>query len=134
MVLKEKKVTEKQIETAILTYLSFLPKCFAWKNNSVGVYDVARGVHRKSKNKFAINGVADILGIYHGRLLAIEVKRTKSSRVSREQRDFLERVRRLGGIAGVCTSVEEAKELLKSSGGGHIEGENDEYNIEGVSE
>lgn len=129
----KKKVTEKQIETAILTYLSFLPKCFAWKNNTVGIYDTSRGVHRKL-GKFSMRGVSDILGIYHGRFLAIEVKRDKSSRVSREQRDFLERVRRLGGIAGICTSVEEAKELLKSSGGGHIKGESDEYNIEGVSE
>lgn len=118
---KSKKPNEKQIETSILTYLNFLPQCFAWKNNSTGVFDPSRGTFRRNRNKFAINGVADILGIYHGRLLAIEVKRDKSSKPSKEQRQFLKRVQTLGGIAAVCCSVEEARELIESSGGGHVE-------------
>jgi penicillin-binding protein-related factor A (putative recombinase) len=126
---KIKQPSEKSIETAILTYLNFLPKCFAWKNNSVGVYDSSRSVYRKAKSKFNISGVSDILGIYHGRFLAIEVKRGSGGRVSREQHDYIERIKTLGGIAGVCTSVDEARELIKTSGGSYVES-----NIEGVSE
>lgn len=127
---KTKALSEKAIETAILTYLNYLPKCFAWKNNSVGVYDASRGVHRKAKGRFTINGVSDILGIYHGRFLAIEVKRATGGRVTKEQHDYIERIKKLGGIAGVCTSVDEARELLKESGGFvHEQG-----NTEGVSE
>ena len=127
---KAKKASEKAVETCILTYLNYLPKCFAWKNNSTGVYDPSRGCFRKSKNRFAINGVSDILGIYHGRFLAIEVKRATGGRTSKEQYDYIERIKKLGGIAGVCTSVDEAKELIKESGGFVDE----RSNIEGVSE
>lgn len=119
---KTKKATEKAIETAILTYLNYLPKCFAWKNNSIGVYDARRGCYRKSKGKFAINGVSDILGIYNGRLLAIEVKRDKSSVVSEEQEDFINRVNKEGGIAGVCWTLEQVKELLNGAGKGNTKG------------
>ena len=110
------KVTEKAIETAILTYLNYLPKCFAWKNNSTGVYDAKRGCFRKSKNKFAINGVADILGVYHGRMLAIEVKKP-GGKASKEQLDFISRVNKLGGIAGVAISIDDVREIIKQDGG-----------------
>ncbi|WP_373092920.1 hypothetical protein [Zhongshania sp.] len=125
---KKKKPSEKAIETAILTYLNYLPQCFAWKNNSTGIYDPSRGCYRRNRNKFVINGVADILGLYHGRLLAIEVKRDRAARVSNEQHDFLKKVQDLGGIAGICCSVDDARELIKTSGGKHVS------NIEGISE
>lgn len=113
---KKKKPSEKVIETAILTYLNYLPHCFAWKNNSTGVFDAKRGCFRKSKNKFAINGVSDILGVYNGRLLAIEVKKPGGV-TSKEQKQFINRVVRLGGIAGVARSIDEVREILKSDGG-----------------
>ena len=112
-----KAISEKAIETGILTYLNYLPKCFAWKNNSTGVYDPSRGVFRKSKSQHVINGVSDILGIYYGRLLAIEVKRSRTAKRSKEQEDFISRVNKEGGVAGFCCSIEEVKELIKSSGG-----------------
>lgn len=125
---KKKKATEKTIETAILTYLSYLPGCFAWKNNSTGIYDPVRGCYRKNKNKFAINGVSDILGIYKGRLLAIEVKRLSSDKPTQEQEQFLERVRKLGGISGVARSIDDVREILKGDGGYN------EHTTEAVSE
>lgn len=117
---KSNRVLEKVIEKDILTYLKFLPKCFAWKNNSTGVFDPSRNTFRSNKNPFVIRGVSDILGIYHGRLLAIEVKRDRTSKPTKEQRDFIKRVKKEGGIAGVCCTVEEARQLIKSSGGGHV--------------
>lgn len=125
---KPSKPTEKAIETAILKYLSFLRNCFAWKNNSGGVYDAGRGTFRANKNKFVINGVADILGVYDGRLLAIEVKRP-GGKVSEAQKKFIDKVIKMGGIAGVCYSVDDARELIKSAGGKHVNS-----NTEGVSE
>lgn len=50
-------------------------------------------------------GVADILGCYKGRLLAIEVKAPKG-RLSEHQVRFLERVSQEGGIAIVAYSVD----------------------------
>jgi hypothetical protein len=124
---KRKKALEKTTETAILTYLNFLSGCFAWKNNSTGVYDAKRGTFRSNKNKFVINGVSDVLGVYNGRLLAIEVKTDKGV-VSKEQQDFIDRVNKLGGIAGVARSISDVKELIKKDGG------NNANQIKGVSE
>jgi len=109
----KKKVSEKSVENIILEYLSILPSTFAWKNNSTGIYDPKRGVFRKSKNKFAINGVSDILGIHNGRALAIEVK-APSDKIgaSQDQQKFIDRILREGGIAGVARSVSDVREIL----------------------
>ena len=102
---------EKPIETAILNYLSFIPNCYCWKNNSMGVYDGKKGIYRKARSKHNINGVADIVGVYKGRPLFIEVK-SKTGKTSRDQELFLKRVIKLGAIAGVCRSVDDARELI----------------------
>ena len=111
----KKKITEKAIEKAILTYLNYLPSCFAWKNNNGGVFDPARGKFRANKNPHVFNGVSDILGIYKGRMLAIEVKKP-GGKATDSQQDFINRIKKMGGVAGVCTSVDEARELIKTSG------------------
>jgi penicillin-binding protein-related factor A (putative recombinase) len=113
---KKKPALEKTIETAILIYLNFLPECFAWKNNSTGVFDPVKKKYRNNKNKFVINGVSDILGIYKGKLLAIEVKRLKSDKPSEDQVKFLERVKKLGGISGVARSIDDAKKIINDGG------------------
>jgi len=99
---------EKEIEKQILDYLSLLPECFVWKCNNFGTY----GKFRKAKSKHIINGVSDILGIYKGRFLAIEVK-TKTGKTSTEQDQFLENIRIQGGISFVARSLEEVKEYLE---------------------
>jgi len=88
-----KAVLEKHIEQDILEYLSYLPECYAWKNHSTGIYDPTRKVFRKNKNKHVIKGASDILGIYQGLFLAIEVKTPKRrSSVTIEQRAFLDQI------------------------------------------
>jgi penicillin-binding protein-related factor A (putative recombinase) len=104
--------TEKELETAILSYLNYLPGCFAWKNNSTGIYDPVKKVFRKPKNIYAINGVADVLGSYRGKLLAIEVKLPTNKKRNPEQTLFLKRVIDSGGIAFYATSLDEVKEKL----------------------
>ena len=51
-------------------------------------------------------GVSDILGIWQGRLLAIEVK-TRTGKVSQYQQDFIDTINREGGIAFVARSVDD---------------------------
>lgn len=58
------------------------------------------------------HGIADILGIYQGKFLAIEVK-TERGTVSPAQQRFLANVRDQGGIAFVARSVEDVIEKLK---------------------
>ena len=110
--MKKGKPSEKAIETQILTYLSYRPDCFAWKNNTTGIYDSSKGVYRNNRNKFAITGVADILGVHMGRILCIEVKKP-GGKLSQAQENFLKRIKECGGIAGMATCVNDVKEILK---------------------
>lgn len=59
-------------------------------------------------------GFSDIFGVRKsdGKAVFIEVK-TKSGRVSEKQKDFINAMRKNNALAGVCRSVEEAKNLLK---------------------
>jgi hypothetical protein len=111
------KLTEKQIETSILDYLSLLPascKCWAWKNNNGAVYDGRRGVFRKPMSKYLINGVSDIVGMYKGKPLFLEVKTSKApSRVTAKQKHFIERTKNLGAISAIVTSIEDVQNVLR---------------------
>lgn len=51
-------------------------------------------------------GVPDILGIYNGRLLGIEVK-TRGGKVSEYQQKFIDAINQRGGIAFVVRSVDD---------------------------
>lgn len=103
---------EKDIENIILEYLMYR-SVFAWKNNTMGVYDKNRGTYRKNMNKYAINGVADILGVLpNGRMLAIEVK-TPRGKVSPTQQKFIDRVNKEGGLAFVARDLETVVNKLK---------------------
>jgi penicillin-binding protein-related factor A (putative recombinase) len=109
MIRKALELSEKDIEKSILRFLEFVPGGFFWKNNTTGVYDPVRKVFRKSKNKYAINGVSDILGVYQGRFVAIEVKRPQNKERPLEQKIFIDQINRNGGIAFFATSIEEVK-------------------------
>ena len=58
-------------------------------------------------------GISDIIGIYKGRFIAIEVKRPENRKgVTKIQAFFLDRVNRCGGLGFVSTSIEETLEKL----------------------
>ncbi len=61
-------------------------------------------------------GAADLIGIIkpHGSFLAIEVK-TKTGRLSKDQKSFLRLVEKSGGVAGVARSVAEAHDIVDSA-------------------
>ena len=102
---------EKDIENLILEYLSYLPDGFFWKNNSTGIYDAVKGTFRNNKNPWIINGVADILGVYKGKFVAIEVKRPGGI-TSDDQQIFIDRIIKEGGLAGVATNLYEVNDIL----------------------
>lgn len=105
------EATESEIERLILDYLHHLKDCFVWKNVTNGYYDAKIGRYRRQVSPYAIKGVADILGIYRGRPIAIEVK-SRSGRPTIDQVDFLQRFVDHGGIAGICRSLEDVQKLL----------------------
>jgi hypothetical protein len=97
---------EKAIQNEILSFLRSLG-CYCWQVYNGAVYDQKRQVYRKSRSAYTINGVSDILGIFNGRFLAIEVK-SKTGIVSEHQRVFLRRINEEGGIAFVARSARQA--------------------------
>jgi len=101
---------EGRIKAAILRYME-RRGFFAW-NNPSGAVRIApdRWIH------FGRKGSSDILGILPGgRFLAVEAK-AQDGRLSPEQKEFLEKVRGLGGLALVVRSWKELDEALRETG------------------
>lgn len=120
-------ITEKQIENQILTYLKN-KRIFAFKVQSVGVFDPSKRVFRKKPTDH-INGVSDILGcLPDGRMLSIEVKRPYISKktmtisyrtqeqleklASEDQVSFINTIKKQGGVAFYADSVEIVEDQL----------------------
>lgn len=99
---------EGKIKNEILSWLQGVDHAFFWANDSVGIWDPVKKIYRKKNSIFHIRGVSDILGIFRGRPVAIEVK-TKTGVVSDYQKLFLTRFSHAGGIALIARSLEEVK-------------------------
>lgn len=106
------KPKEKDIQNLILQWLMMQRDCMAWQNDNVGIYDSARKVYR-SRPKYALAGIADILGIWRGLPLAIEVKRP-GGKVSPLQTAFLDRFELNGGISIIAYSLDDVLRELNS--------------------
>jgi len=109
--IKKVPVLEKDIESSILQYLEFCG-IFAWKNVTGGYFNPKTNTFRKQKSKYAINGVSDILGVYQGKFLAIEVKTPKNKVRTEDQNHFIQTVKDKGGIAFYATSIDDVKTEL----------------------
>ena len=96
---------EKDIQKEILKYLR-LRKIFCFKVNNVGIKKVDG-----SYIPVGLKGISDILGIYKGRFLAIEVKKEKGI-VSEYQQEFINNVNNNGGIGFVARSLDNVVRLL----------------------
>lgn len=95
---------EKEIEKNILEFLSNC-SLFAWKNQSQGTFDYKKGIFRTKTNKYAINGVSDILGLLPtGKLFAIEVK-SKIGKPSDDQKKFIRLIQDNFGISFISRGV-----------------------------
>lgn len=102
-------MTEADIQRSIMLALS-QAGCLILRNNC-GILKNPAGI----PIKFGVGnpGGSDLIGLYRGRFIAIEVK-TPKGRATPEQLQFIEAVRRHGGIAGIARSVEDALSLLKN--------------------
>ena len=104
---------EKHVESQILHWLNSKEWCFAWKNNTTGIFDPTTGNFRRTNNRFAISGVPDILGFFKGGLfLGIEVKGEKG-KTSPAQEAFLWKAGKMDVICFVARSLEEVQIKLK---------------------
>jgi len=114
-ILSQRKISEKEIETGILKYLNkYVPDFFAFKVNTMGVWDTKKNLYRKNRNKFIVKGTADIIGCWRGKFIAIEVK-AGYNKPTQDQLDFLERVRYNGGLCLVAYSVDDVIQFLEEN-------------------
>lgn len=94
--------TEHEIQSAILDRLGLLSGAFFWRENS-GLMQVGEE-NKKRFFRAGTPGIPDIMGVYKGRPVGIEVKRP-GKKQSIDQRAFQERFDKVGGIYIVCTDA-----------------------------
>lgn len=102
---------EGAVRNAICEFLAYQRGCLFWVAQTVGIYDQTKKLYRKP-GRYHRNGVADILGVYLGIPIAIEVKSAKGV-LSEHQRVFLDDFKRAGGIAIVARCVDDVIALFK---------------------
>ena len=88
--MKQSKLSEKEITHQIRSLLKTY-RIFHWK-----VFQTLG----------ATPGVPDIIGVYQGRMLAIEVK-TERGKLSPHQEKFIANINANGGLAFVARSIED---------------------------
>lgn len=107
-------VRESAVVEACLQLLKFRG-CFAWRQNQGAMAAVYKGKARLIR--FAgVTGISDIIGMTpNGQFLSIECKVGRNT-PTKEQTEFMERVRRAGGVALLVYSSDQLLKALKEIG------------------
>jgi hypothetical protein len=113
------KLTEKQIEDSILTWLNFQPGCFAFKLDVQARYDPRIKTYRRLA-KWVPRGGSDIISSVRGRMITWEVKtpaehkKFSNCREDHEMRQkaFMDRVISTGGLAYCVCSLDQVMEIF----------------------
>ncbi|MEM6765759.1 MAG: VRR-NUC domain-containing protein [Bacteroidota bacterium] len=96
--MKGKELTANELTKAVLKRLNAQPGVMVWRQNN----HTTRGRSFRGRR-----GIGDILGIVRpGVFLSIEIK-VGRDKLSQAQKEFIQDVTGLGGIAGVVGSLEE---------------------------
>ena len=87
-----------------------LPYCRVWPNNT----GVGRDMSGERIIRFGLKGSPDIIGIYKGLFLGIEVK-TGNAKQSKDQKNFQRMVDMVGGLYVLCrdTNVEQIETIVE---------------------
>lgn len=98
-------IKESQLQDQIRLELGRVPGICVWRNNT-GSIEARQGY----RIAFGCGGAggADLIGLYRGRFIAIEVK-SATGRQSPEQKIYQQLVEKMGGVYVLLRSVEEAR-------------------------
>jgi hypothetical protein len=102
--------TANQITRNVLRLANFQPGCVAYRVNNVGVWDQAKGIHRKGNTE---KGLPDVIMIFRGRFIAIEVKAGRD-KLSDDQKKRQFEIERAGGIYFECRSTDDFINFLQN--------------------
>jgi hypothetical protein len=103
-----KPPTEAQEARTLVAYLRVRGYRFTHVANETGSGRGARFQGIRNKQQGTSKGFPDYLVIVNNRLVAIELKRTKGSSTSQEQKDWIEALNNAGVDAVICKGAEEA--------------------------
>lgn len=98
------RTPEGEIKHIICEWLS-IRKCFFW------IQQAGKIPGRINKSKYLRNGISDILGIWKGQMLAIEVK-VLGNKPTEEQKNFIKDVNESGGIGFIAYSLDDVMKKL----------------------
>jgi hypothetical protein len=100
-------LTESQLQDSVRLILGADPACAFWRNN-IGVAEI-----RGFKIRFGVGGPggADLIGLFRGRFVAVEIK-TPTGRQSPDQRTHQLLVESKQGIYAIVRSEDDARALL----------------------
>lgn len=99
---------------AVLNYLSLVPGCLAWQQDSMGVWDAKRQIYRKRQSKYTVRGLSDVFAVYRGVPLGLEIK-TGSGTPNDNQVEFWQLLERAGGLYFVIRSLDDVTRALAAA-------------------
>ena len=103
---------ETEIVKSILDYLGY-KKIISWRNQSGMIFGSHKG--KQWAVKMGKKGVADIIGVMpdgSGRIMCLEVK-TEKGNPTQDQTDFLDSVKKAGGVAEIVRSIDDVIKVIK---------------------
>lgn len=101
---------ETDLQKQIVQWIN-LSGGYAWRMN-VGSFPLMGKNGKQRWFRAGVKGMADILGVWEGRMLACEVK-VGRNKPTPQQKDFLEEIHNRGGIAFVAYSLDDTINELK---------------------
>lgn len=107
--LKRFQPLEKDIQYSVCDYLA-KKRYFFWRQNTAGIYDAKGGFYRRA-SKWALDGVPDIIVIFQGRFIGLEVKRP-TTKQEESQKNFEREVKLAGGEYYIIRSIEDLQKIL----------------------
>lgn len=97
--------------SSVLRYVRIHPRVAWIRRVNVGAVKMSGARYLR----FGFVGCSDLIGqMDDGRFLAIECKGSEGS-LTDDQKDFLARVERHGGVAGMVRSIDDAEKLLNAA-------------------
>jgi hypothetical protein len=104
---------ESIIKKAVYTYLSLCPEFFGWVETTGGIFDPVSKKFRKRTGTGMRVGTSDIIGIWNGQGIAVEVK-TKRGRLTEAQELFQAQFIAKGGLAVTVRSMDEIIDWVRA--------------------
>jgi hypothetical protein len=106
--------TEAQIQIAVFGHLDRLgkPGIVAFHPKNGGLHQSTIGLRARNKKAGVLAGVPDVIIAYEGKTYALELK-TEKGRVSDDQLDVMNKLRRAGWITWVAYGLDDALIWLK---------------------